>query len=402
MEAAAKSLSRLEFSGTPAGSAASAWATAEQYPVPPGLRAAWTDLAASAAEPNAFSECWFAEASLAHLAPPRDLAMVAVWEGSPEVPRLLGLLPVHGASAYGKLPVRHVRNWTHAHCFLGTPLVRAGHEERFWRELLRFLDSRNWTFGFLHVKALVEDGPVHRGLAAAARALGRRCDVVHRIERALLMSKLPPQEYYERTVRKKKRKELKRLASRLAELGEVEVRTLSSAAELGPWCDAFLELEKSGWKGRRGSALGCQPSTERFFREALSGAFAAGRLEFLRLDLDGTPLSMLVNFITPPGSFSFKIAIDEKHARFSPGVLIELENLRVLAREEVEWMDSCAAEDHPMINSLWGERRPLVRVTVPLAGPVRGAAFRLCRMAEEASAAFRAFRSTAALGSRYD
>jgi hypothetical protein len=39
-----------------------------------------------------------------------------------------------------------------------------------------------------------------------------------------------------------------------------------------------------------------------------------------------------------------------------------------------------------MINSLWIDRRSIIRVSVPLSGPVRHATFRLCRMAENASA----------------
>ena len=102
---------------------------------------------------------------------------------------------------------------------------------------------------------------------------------------------------------------------------------------------------------------------------------------------------MLVNFITPPGSFSFKIAFDERHARFSPGVLVQIENLQLLARGDLRWMDSCAAENHPMIDSLWGGRRAIVRVTVPLAGAWRRAQFRLCRAAEDGSAWLRRRRN---------
>ena len=112
----------------------------------------------------------------------------------------------------------------------------------------------------------------------------------------------------------------------------------------------------------------------------------AGRLDFLRLDLDGRAIAMLVNFLAPPGSFSFKIAFDEDFARFSPGVLIQLENLQILARGDIDWMDSCAAEHHPMIDSLWGERRSVVRVTVRLAGLRRGLTYYGCRALELASA----------------
>ncbi len=368
------------------------------------LRDSWAQLAASAAEPNAFAERWFVEPSLRHLTLPLDLKIIEVWNEGEERSGLLGLLPVHVPVGYGRIPVRHVQNWTHFHCFLGTPLVRAGREKAFWVAILRHLDEQRWAAGFLHLKALVEDGPVHRGLVAAASELGRPCHIVHRSERAFLQSTLSPQAYYERTVRKKKRKELKRLSSRLAELGRLEARTLRVAEELEPWCAAFLDLEKSGWKGEAGSALGCSGSTERFFKEAVKGAFHAGRLDFLRLDLDGRPLAMLINFLTPPGSFSFKIAIDEDHARFSPGVLIQLENLGVLAREELVWMDSCAAENHPMINSLWAERRRLVRLTVPLSGPFRRATFHVCRALENASALLRTphMHTTTAVGEDHD
>jgi len=247
----------------------------------------------------------------------------------------------------------------------------------------------DWAQGFLHVDGLVEDGPVHRGLIEASDARGVACDIVHRTERALLESTLSPEQYYERTIRKKKRKELKRLANRLAELGTVDTRRLGDGEDVGPWCDAFLALERAGWKGSAGSALGSTPGTERFFREAVAGAQAAGRLEILRIDLDERPIAMLVNFIALPGAFSFKIAFDEAFARFSPGVLIEIENLQVLARGDVAWMDSCAVENHPMINSLWAERRAIVRVTTPFRRPRSRLLFALCRGAERAAATAR-------------
>lgn len=354
----------------------------------------WSELASHAAEANAFAEPWFAGPALRHLQPGEDLKMIEVWSGPRAEPLLVGLMPACLASRYARFPVRHVRNWVHFHSFLGTPLIRAGHEQGFWTAVLEALDCDPWARGFIHVESLPQDGPAHRGLVAAARALGRPCDVVHRSERALLASNLSPQGYYKRTVRKKKRKELKRLGNRLAELGTVEFRRLKAVQELTQWCDAFLALERSGWKGKAGSALGCKPATELFFREVIEGAFAAGKLEILRLDLDGRAIAMLINFLSPPGSFSFKIAYDENYARFSPGVLIQLENLRVLERADIGWMDSCAVENHSMINSLWAERRALVRITLPLAGFKRSAAFRLCRWAEKGMAGLRGRRET--------
>ena len=95
---------------------------------------------------------------------------------------------------------------------------------------------------------------------------------------------------------------------------------------------------------------------------------------------------MLVNFLTPPGSFSFKTAFDEAYARFSPGVLIQLDNLDILDSPDISWMDSCAATDHPMIDHLWGERRSIVRLSVSLRGARRMLAYAAARMLEEGSA----------------
>ena len=137
------------------------------------------------------------------------------------------------------------------------------------------------------------------------------------------------------------------------------------------------------------------PDTEGFFRDAVAEAFAHGRLEFRRMDLDGAPVAMLINFVASPGSFSFKTAFDEAYARYSPGVLIQLDNLASTSRAGVEWMDSCAAQNHPMIDSLWGERRAVVRVSVPLSGWARRARWGIARGLEDGSAWVRRMRNGA-------
>lgn len=351
--------------------------------VPADLRDEWTALADHASEPNAFAEPWFVGPSLAHL---RDekVRLLEVRDQD----RLIGVAMFGVERGYARLPLAYVQNWRHHHVFLGAPLVAAGREADYWRALLDHLDAARWAPNFLHLHGLVEDGP----LLAALRATGRSCAVVHREIRAALASDLSPTAYYETVVRKKKRKELARLRNRLAELGALTTRRLTPEDDLTPWCDAFLRLEADGWKGKEGSALACTPATEAFFREAVAGARAAGRLELLALELDGRPIAMLVNFVTPPGSFSFKTTFDEAYARFSPGVLLQIENLDILDDPRIAWMDSCASADHPMIDSLWAERRAIVRVTVPLKGLRRRLAHDTVRGLETLSSTLRRTR----------
>jgi hypothetical protein len=116
--------------------------------------------------------------------------------------------------------------------------------------------------------------------------------------------------------------------------------------------------------------------------QALEGAAERGRLERLTLSLDGSPIAMLANFLCPPGSFSFKTAFDERYARFSPGVLLQRENLALLDRADIDWCDSCASADHPMIDHVWRERRSIGRYSIGIGGPLRRTAFRALSWAE--------------------
>ena len=47
----------------------------------------------------------------------------------------------------------------------------------------------------------------------------------------------------------------------------------------------------------------------------------------------------------------------------------------LLERADIEWCDSCAAEGHPMIDSLWTGRRSIGRYSVAIGGSGRRALF---------------------------
>jgi CelD/BcsL family acetyltransferase involved in cellulose biosynthesis len=89
----------------------------------------------------------------------------------------------------------------------------------------------------------------------------------------------------------------------------------------------------------------------------------------LGLALDGKWIALKCNFLAGRGGFAFKIAYDEKHARSSPGVLLELETLaRLHRRPEIAWMDSCAIEGHFLKNRLWVHRRELATQLIAIGG----------------------------------
>lgn len=333
--------------------------------------ASWNALAGRAAEPNAFSESWFLQPALEQFDPSGRVQIFTLWHDD----LLCGLMPASAQARYGRWPMPHVQNWMHHNAFLGTPLVRAGYEHSFWQAYLEHLDRQPGQALFAHLHCLNIEGDLARALQQVCSSQRRRCALVHRTERAHLQKGLSPDSYFEASVRGKKRKELRRQKNRLSEEGVLTFARHDSGTGLAEWTREFLALEKRGWKGGNGSALACADETRRLFSEVLAGAAAAGRLERLDLRLDGKPLAMLVNFLCAPGSFSFKTAFDEDYARFSPGVLLQIENLALLEHPQIDWCDSCATEGHPMIDSLWTGRRAVGRYSVAIGGSGRRAIF---------------------------
>ena len=254
-------------------------------------------------------------------------------------------------------------------------MVARGAECTFLRDILAHFDRSPRTALFLHLPELPADGPLNRALDAVLDETTRLGVTVEEAERAMLCSDLSPSAYYERAFSAKRRKELRRLKKRLSECGELTFERLSDSEKLERWVDEFLALEAAGWKGDAGSALACASETKTLFRSAMMGAAAAGKLERLAFRLDGKPIAMLANFVSPPGAFSFKTAFDEDYARFSPGLLLQIENLDLLNRSDVKWADSCAVEGHSMIERIWGDKRRMVSRNIAIGGKLRRAIF---------------------------
>jgi CelD/BcsL family acetyltransferase involved in cellulose biosynthesis len=330
-----------------------------------GEIAAWDALAQCAAEPNPFFENWYLLPALMAFDPLGKVRLLRFEAGG----ELAGLLPVVHQLRYYRWPIPNLSSWFHANCFLGPPLVAAGLEREFWRTLLAWADRTPGRALFLHLDHMPLSGPLHAAMTEVLAEQRRTAAIVWREERVLLSSRETPETYFAAELSGKKRKELRRQLTRLSELGEVSVERCDDAAGLGGWVAQFLALEAAD------SAFAADPATTHLFSESLAGAAARGRLERLTLNLDGEPIAMLTTFLTPPGAFSYKTAFDERYARFSPGVLLQRENLAILEREGIAWTDSCAAADHPMIDHIWREHRPIGHLSIAIGGTLRRALF---------------------------
>lgn len=334
--------------------------------------AEWDMLSEGASEPNPFFESWYLQPSLEALDSGGDVQILTVRNGG----TLIGLMPVERSLRYYSYPLPNIANWTHPNCFLGAPLVARGEETAFWTALLAWADKNPGGALFLHLQHLPLEGALIDALRVVTGSTARPSALVHREERAMLASPLSAEDYFAQSMSGKKRKELRRQHKRLSELGEVAITRQSDDTDTERWIAEFLKLELAGWKGKAVSALAASPQTAALFAQALGAAASRGQLERLAITLDGNPIAMLANLTSGAGSFSYKTAFDEDYSRFSPGVLLQRENLAILDNCDKKWADSCASEDHPMIDRIWRERRAIGRVSIGIGGKLRQGIFR--------------------------
>jgi CelD/BcsL family acetyltransferase involved in cellulose biosynthesis len=142
----------------------------------------------------------------------------------------------------------------------------------------------------------------------------------------------------------KRRTRWARQARRLASRGKLETKPGPEGVE------AFLEVERKGWKGARHTALADDPARLAFARAALTAFDRAGRLDALTLTLDGAPIAAGLVLKAGDRAYYWKTAYDEAHADASPGVQLTLAHSRRLAETPgLALVDSCAVEDHPRL-----------------------------------------------------
>jgi hypothetical protein len=323
---------------------------------------AWEDLSLSALEANVFYEHWMLMPALTNLAH-QGVSLLFIYEEdvqSGSTPKLIGLVPVQLKRGYRGVPAKILTSWKHSQCFCCTPLVRRGFEEVFFQTLFKWLDESKGTGIFFELKHFRADGPFRNKLEIWMKSSGRIYCETDCHKRALLCPGKDAEEYIEKALERKRRKEYRRLYNRFSELGDLDLAVMESDADVRNWIDEFLTLEASGWKGKQGTAFSSNESERAFFEAVICSAHERGNLLMIAYRLNRTPVAMKIDFCAAEAIYAFKIAYDENYAQYSPGVLLELEHIRYIHKgKNTSWVDSCASPNHPMIDRLWTERRSI-------------------------------------------
>lgn len=332
--------------------------------------AQWRDLASVALEPNPFFEPEYVLPLARGLGDLDNVQLLVVRDAS----GWRACLPVHAAPRWHRVPLRSLSTWRgHVlYGLLGTPLVAPERPSEDLAALLDGLPAAGSGAVFTGLEWVDTDGPVADALAEILAVRRPRPVRFERFKRALVRRR-PQPTYVEETLSSKHRRELRRQRRKLGEALDAEPQLVDRAGEDSAY-DDFVALEGAGRRAAEQTPLAADPGHVAFFKGMCRGFAEQGRLQLFELQAGDQAVAAKCNLLAGNGLFGLKIAYDGRWSSMSPGILLELDTLKVFHEAtEAEFIDSCADPNNAMINRLWPDRRELATYALA-AGGLRGRA----------------------------
>jgi hypothetical protein len=230
------------------------------------------------------------------------------------------LLPIVRGAA-GPLPVS-IRTWSSPGNFywrFGYPLV-TGNVGLSVSALLRQINARR-DWDVLDLGPMLSCSPHFEMLRSAGEALGMHPQVHGQKQAPVVIVQGDWATYYA-TLDSRLKGSIELGSRRLAKLGPVSLQCFTSGPELPQRLREFLELEASGWKGREGTAISCDPRAEAFYSGLAREAAAEGSLRLYELRVGDTLVAGDLTIAAGRTIHMLKIAYDEQQRRCSPGHVI--------------------------------------------------------------------------------
>jgi CelD/BcsL family acetyltransferase involved in cellulose biosynthesis len=330
--------------------------------------APWRALAERAIEPNGYYLPDWELAVNAFASGRTGASALCAWSETPLAPdgaaRLIGLLPVISMWRAYKIPLPALASAS-PYGTLCTPLLDRDNAHDAVSHLMA--QARNAGAHALILRDVSMNGAAMKAITEALRQSGMRPRVLQSHARACLDARRDADELLRNALGGKKLKELRRQRNRLAEHGAVRFDVARTPEAVTAAIETFMALEASGWKARRGTALKQDEGDAGFIRRATAGLAASGQCEIVTLYAGETPVAAAIVLRHQDRAFYFKLGVDERFAKFSPGVQLTLELTRYLcASAVIATADSTASADHPMINPIWRGRLKIGDVLIPL------------------------------------
>ena len=328
----------------------------------------WRALAERAVEPNGYYLPAWELAVNASARGRTGVSALSAWSDASTAQesraRLIGLLPVVSLWRDCKIPLPALVSAS-PYGTLCTPLLDRDSAGEAARRLMA--EGRAAGAHALILRDVSLNGAAMRAFTEVLRQDGVRPRLLQSHFRACLDARRDADDLLRDALGGKKLKELRRQRSRLGEHGAVRFEVARTPEAIAEGIEIFLALEASGWKARRGTALRQDEGDAGFIRRATRGLAETGQCEIVTLHVGATPVAAAIVLRHQDRAFYFKLGIDERFSKFSPGVQLTLELTRHLCADAVlATADSTASADHPMINPIWRGRLKIGDVLIPL------------------------------------
>ncbi|WP_398477092.1 GNAT family N-acetyltransferase [Tardiphaga sp.] len=321
---------------------------------------AWRALEARAVEPNGYYLADWELAVNASVDGLTDASSLTAWANG----KLIGLLPVISLRRAHRLPLPVLVN-ADAYGTLSTPLLDRDDTRAAATAL--FAQARQQGARALVFHSVSLEGPAMAAMRDVLAQDGISPRIITSHVRASLDATRNAEDVLRDGLGAKKLKELRRQRNRLAEHGEVTFHVARTPDEVAKALDTFLALEAGGWKGKRGTALKQRAGDETFIRHATNALAVRGQCEIVTLNVGDAAVASGVMVRHLDRAYYFKIGVDERFAKYSPGVQLTLDVTRHLCADPaIASADSTAAPGHPMIDPIWRERLAIGDVVLPL------------------------------------
>jgi CelD/BcsL family acetyltransferase involved in cellulose biosynthesis len=328
----------------------------------------WRALAERAVEPNGYYLPAWELAVNASARGRTGVSALSAWSEAPPAQggevRLIGLLPVVSMWRDCKIPLPALVSAS-PYGTLCTPLLDRDIAAEAARRLMAQARAKGARALILRDVSL--DGAAMRAFTEVMRQDGLRPRLLQSHFRACLDASRDADDLLGDALGGKKLKELRRQRNRLGEHGAVRFDVARTRETIAAAIEIFLALEASGWKGKRGTALGQDEGDAGFIRRATRELAETGQCEIVTLHAGDTPVAAAIVLRHQDRAFYFKLGIDERFAKFSPGVQLTLDLTRHLCAEAaLSSADSTANAGHPMIDPIWRGRLKIGDMLIPL------------------------------------
>lgn len=321
----------------------------------------WSALEERAVEGNVYLSPYFILPSLKYLSPQARTFIVFVEKNSDSIPKLCGVGVFECCRGTKKLPLPHLKAYCSPHSYLSGLLVDEQYMEPTLEAFFTFFSSlRKYSYG-IEFKNRTASTRLAKQFEITASRFGVSWIQYDRKQRSILVPHQLEEDYLERFLSSKMRKNIRRFQKLLSEKGTIDWHLLSGRQIGLDSIDRFLNLEHMGWKGTKGSSLLSNPKDEAFFREMITSFAQNGRAFITELSVNNQVIASTSNLISSKMGYAFKIGWDTQFAQASPGILNEVEFIKRAAGSlpHLEYIDS-GADEGSFIDKLWHDRYDLV------------------------------------------